>query len=96
MKAGLPKDTPWKDNEFEVEELRPFGQRYFAMYSNGEFGMHDAAGMPLGAHLTLRPGLPTASNIQVTDVAVSPKGLVAVARGPVVTVYQLNGTVLRR
>jgi len=53
MKAGSPKDAFWKDNDYEVEELQPFGQQYFAMYRNGEFGMHDASGIPLGGHMTL-------------------------------------------
>jgi len=94
IKGAPPKDTFWKATGVEIDALQPFGQRYFAMYSNGEVELRDAAGTPLGARVTLPPAV-TMSGIHVTDIAVSPRGRVAVARGRVVTAYQISGTVGR-
>ena len=86
--SGDPRDTRWNDSNVPVEQLHPLGNSFLALYSDGRFGMHNASGLPIGQPLNLRPRAQIASAIAVTDVAVSPKGLIAVARGPVVTVYQ--------
>lgn len=84
-------DVRWQATKDPVTDVKPLANDGFlAMYDNGDFGVHDVGGQFVGRSLSLNPAAAGASSLRTTDFAISPTGLlVATARGPVVSVYEL-------